>query len=329
MNLQTISVVSKNFNISTRTLRYYEQIGLIKSVKMEGYSYRTYDETSLIRLEQIIILRKLRIPLKEIRLILQSEEASIAIAAFQKKIDEFSDEIIALSTIKSILEAFILRLQACVEVTINPISLADESMLKIIDSLTVTRIHFKEETSMDELNRANEVLSKLNDVRVVYLPPATVASIRRTGPVAEIETANELNQFITDHRLAKRKPDFRHYGFNNPNGEMPDGSDHGYERWVTIPSDMEVAEPFVKKEFSGGLYAAHAIPMGNFEEWSLLYEWVNNHPEYEPDWSNPECMGGLIEEHLNYIHHYEHGVEAHQKWQLDLLFPIKPKVQIP
>jgi len=33
MELQTISEVSKQFNISTRTLRYYEQIGLLQSTK--------------------------------------------------------------------------------------------------------------------------------------------------------------------------------------------------------------------------------------------------------------------------------------------------------
>lgn len=327
MSLQTISVVSKSFNVSTRTLRYYEQMGLITSVKKEGYSYRTYDEKSLVKLGQIIILRKLRIPLKEIGLILQSEEASIAIATFQKKINEVSDEITALSTIKRALEEFMARLQENFEVKINPVLLADESMLKIIDSLTVTKINFKEESSMDDLNRANEVLSKLTDVRIVYLPPATVASIKNTGGLAEITTANELNKFVMENQLAKIKPDFRHYGFNHPNGEKPDGSDHGYERWVTIPSDLEVSEPFEKKEFSGGLYAAHAISMGNFEEWSWLQEWVQNNSEYEPNWGDHECMDGLLEEHLNYIHHYAQGVEEHPKWQLDLLFPIKPKVK--
>ena len=68
MDIQTISMVSKRFNISTRTLRYYEQIGLLQSIKKDGYAYRTYDECSLNRLEQIIILRKLRIALKQIQL---------------------------------------------------------------------------------------------------------------------------------------------------------------------------------------------------------------------------------------------------------------------
>jgi len=42
MELQTISQVSNQFRISTRTLRYYEQIGLIELTMKEDYSYRTY-----------------------------------------------------------------------------------------------------------------------------------------------------------------------------------------------------------------------------------------------------------------------------------------------
>ena len=63
MKLLTISEVSKNFDISTRTLRYYEKIGLLPSLRVDDYAYRVYDETLVARLQQIIILRKLRIPL--------------------------------------------------------------------------------------------------------------------------------------------------------------------------------------------------------------------------------------------------------------------------
>ena len=61
MNLVTISELSRQMNISTRALRYYEQVGLIESVKKDGYAYRTYDEATVVRLQQILVLRKLRI----------------------------------------------------------------------------------------------------------------------------------------------------------------------------------------------------------------------------------------------------------------------------
>lgn len=64
MNFMTISEVSKSFNVSTRILRNYEKIGLLPSQHKEDYSYRIYNEDAVRRLQHIIILRKLRIPLK-------------------------------------------------------------------------------------------------------------------------------------------------------------------------------------------------------------------------------------------------------------------------
>lgn len=84
MELITISEVSKNFRVSTRTLRYYEQIGLLKSTKKEGYAYRVYDEEAILRIQQIIILRKLHISLKQIGNILEDEETVTVIEIFKK-----------------------------------------------------------------------------------------------------------------------------------------------------------------------------------------------------------------------------------------------------
>ena len=47
MELTTISQVSKEYNVGTRTLRYYEKIGLLNSCKKEDYAYRTYDDEAI------------------------------------------------------------------------------------------------------------------------------------------------------------------------------------------------------------------------------------------------------------------------------------------
>ncbi len=61
MEAMTISQVSKSYTISTRMLRYYEQAGLIESFRQEDYAYRLYDEAALVRLRQILLLRRLRV----------------------------------------------------------------------------------------------------------------------------------------------------------------------------------------------------------------------------------------------------------------------------
>jgi len=331
MDLQTISMVSKNFNISTRTLRYYEQIGLLSSAKKDGYAYRTYDEDAIRRLEQIIILRKLRIQLKDIQLILKTEEVSTAIRVFQDKINELADEINVLSTIKSILKDFVSRLKDNYEVKIGPKLLEDESLLKIIDSLSVTKINFKEETTMEDLKQANDNLPKLKDVRIVYLPPAKVASIRFYCDEPEFHAAQVMDKFVKESNLCSIKPDIRHYGFNNPepSPDTPESMpDHGYEMWVTIPDDFKVPEPLTEKQFPGGLYAAHMIKMGDFHEWMRLIKWVMESDGYEPNWGTTPGISGLLEEQLNYINNINTEGFNSENMQLDLLMPIKLKEKI-
>jgi len=127
-----------------------------------------------------------------------------------------------------------------------------------------------------------------------------------------------------DSNLAEIKPDMRLFGFNAP---MPNESGaHGYEMWVTIPKDMEVPAPLIRKRFHGGLYAAYMIN-GEFERWGWLADWVFNNI-VESDWgcrSEPETAGQdwALEEHLNY---YGTVTGNHPgQMQFDLLFPIKKK----
>lgn len=105
--LKTITQVTKTFDISTRTLRYYEQLGLIKSQRIEGYSYRVYDEAACSSINQILILRKLRIPLKQIGVILTRPNAVNATNILIRNIDEINIEMDSLSTIRSILIKFV------------------------------------------------------------------------------------------------------------------------------------------------------------------------------------------------------------------------------
>ena len=326
MNLITITEVSKSFNISTRTLRYYEQIGLLKSTKKDEYAYRTYDDEAILRLQQIIVLRKLRIPLKQIITILESDSTEEIIETFRKNLSEVNDEITALSTIRAILNTFITRLNANTHLDLKINLLDDIAILDVVDSLTMTKIAFKEEKTMEDLNKANEKMSKLTDkdVRIIYLPPSAVASYQYIGNDPEMHVNEVIDKFVRDNDLIHIKPDLRHYGFNAPN---PDETGyHGYEIWITISDNMDVPEPLIKKHFDGGLYAAHMIPFGAFEEWDWLGEWVKKSEKYEyrGNW-NMDNMFGWLEEHLNYVNHVNIENSEPQGMQLDLLVPIKEK----
>ena len=340
MDTMTISQVSKTYQVTTRTLRYYEQIGLLGSIKQEDYAYRTYDEQALIKLQQIIILRKLRIPLKGISTILKNQEAVSAIELFTESLQEVEQELASLSVIQTTLSALIEHIRRNMAINIPMDLLDNEDLVKIADNLQVAKRKIKEDKVMNEVKQndgnQNEVdlnedvfnaTIALKDVRIVFLPPATVASCHYIGEEPESYVNSRIDEFVRKNHLAELKPDMRHYGFNHPDPVDETGY-HGYEMWVTIPDDMEVPEPLVKKQFNGGLYAAHMIPFGAFEEWRLLYEWVEKSKEYEFNTKeeDKECSWGCLEEHLNYVNHVNLLNTEPEGLQLDLLIPVKPVV---
>ncbi len=322
MELMKISEAAECFCVSARMLRYYEKMGLFNSSRMEGYAYRVYDEEAIRRLQQILVLRKLRIPVKQIKVILDDENQRQTMEALQKEIEELEEEILALSTIQGILKILVSRLDDSIKRHVRLELLEDAEIMEIIHVLHPPKTNLKEEQTMSELTKANEVLEAKMDIRVVYLPPAIVAASHYVGKSPEDVAKERMYQFIREKNLPVCKPDFRLYGFNNPSPENGQ-EEYGYEFWVTVPEDMEVEAPMVKKKFQGGLYAAHAIKMGDFHEWGPFVEQVHKSEEYEPNWREPEGMGGALEEELNIYSNILEGKSAAE--QLDLLIPIRRK----
>lgn len=89
---------------------------------------------------------------------------------------------------------------------------------------------------MEKLKKAEAGLSRIGDVRIIYLPPSAVAAAHYVGDEPEIHVNEMLDRFVRETGLHRRKPDLRHYGFNHPNPTDATGF-HGYESWVTIPEE--------------------------------------------------------------------------------------------
>jgi len=62
-----IGEIAKKLRISPRTIRYYEEIGLLKEAKRRYGNYRIYDEEDLMRLKFIRKLKLLGLKLSQIQ----------------------------------------------------------------------------------------------------------------------------------------------------------------------------------------------------------------------------------------------------------------------
>lgn len=127
----------------------------------------------------------------------------------------------------------------------------------------------------------------------------------------------ESNRLIKKYEL-DQKPGFRHfgYGFNNDKGQ------YGYEMWVTVPEDFVVPEPFVRKEFPGGLFAALPANLSVIgERWDQLQDWIVENEDLESDYC-PGKMRYCLEECLDYVTFYAKETPDARR-QLDLLSPVR------
>ena len=98
----TVSEVSRTYGVSPRMLRHYEKLGLMDSMRKEDYAYRVYRPEDIRRLRQILVLRKLRLSLKEIGAILKDPGSATAICVFEKNLAEMDTKFITDSIQKSI-----------------------------------------------------------------------------------------------------------------------------------------------------------------------------------------------------------------------------------
>jgi len=91
-----IGDVSKICEIPIKTLRFYEEEGLIKPVKVDIYTgYRYYDDDNVLELYRIKLLKNLGFTLKEIR---EFDEKSL-----DKKIKEIKNQVIQLKDKKAMI----------------------------------------------------------------------------------------------------------------------------------------------------------------------------------------------------------------------------------
>ena len=69
INIGELSALS---HVSIRTLRHYDQIGLLRPTHVTEAGYRQYDEAALQRLHSILLFRELEFPLADIQHILDN-----------------------------------------------------------------------------------------------------------------------------------------------------------------------------------------------------------------------------------------------------------------
>lgn len=86
-----INEICKKYNLTPRTLRYYEEIDLIKSSRNES-NIRIYDRQAIEKIELVLLFKKFGFQLKEIKLLLASDDDDLFRDLLYKELDRLNYE---------------------------------------------------------------------------------------------------------------------------------------------------------------------------------------------------------------------------------------------
>jgi len=101
MTAWTVGQVADVFGVTVRTLHHYDEVGLLVPSERSAAGYRLYTDGDLVRLQQIVVYRRLELPLDEIASLLAGDEDASAHLRRQReavmnRLDELTEIVVAI-----------------------------------------------------------------------------------------------------------------------------------------------------------------------------------------------------------------------------------------
>lgn len=271
MDLVKITDLTGKLGISSRSLRYYEQVGLIQSARPEFEKYRYYDAENIERLKQIMVLRKMQIPVKDILRIYESQDMRVVVATFVERMSAIDREVNALFELRRITNEF---LQTMLKNGIKKIS-----ALPLLYDEMEERLEFLQErapVTYDQISAAAEKLQGEINLDIIDLQPMRMLSSRmkETG----LSDPYGFWNWLRRHNVPAGLPG-RHELF-----EFQDAAGNTVMLQKTGP-DFKNSGPYTDVAFPGGLFAVGSVfvdeDIGGFHR--AMVKSFNENKYYEVD----------------------------------------------
>ncbi|TDL30931.1 MerR family transcriptional regulator [Jeotgalibacillus sp. S-D1] len=93
MTLLSTGEAARQLQVSVRTLRYYDQIGLAEPSRKDDYGKRFYSEEDMVQLEKILLLKSLSLSLEDSRKVLLENSTHSILTAHKSALEQQFKEI--------------------------------------------------------------------------------------------------------------------------------------------------------------------------------------------------------------------------------------------
>ncbi len=150
--LLTIGELAKILNINASTIRHYEQKGLIVPTKIDENNYRLYDFDKLDKMENILLLRDLDIPLKDLKELLENYSLEKYIEILRTSRNNIEMKILDLNNKKN-------KIDKKLESAINISNIKSEFKIKNYDTRNLSML-FSERFNILSIKEIYEIIQK-------------------------------------------------------------------------------------------------------------------------------------------------------------------------
>jgi DNA-binding transcriptional MerR regulator/DNA gyrase inhibitor GyrI len=241
-------------------------MGLITSTRSNDYAYRLYDEIAVKKLEQILILRKLNISIKDIQRIFNTSGSEAVLEVLGKKVEDIDGEVALLHELKEIVLEFIHQIEQADFGNDSDVKMLYEKA-KEIEGQLVNVSYSGNPSNGNRLLDVTEKMKKAPEVRIIQINPFKAFS---SGLDTIDNVMGTFQQWQEKHNHLVKKliygaPDFLWF-----EEDMRAVWIWAVEDWVT-EADVE---PYEIIEFKGGLYAAAMSVDGDDDINGRVYEGI-------------------------------------------------------
>ena len=158
----TIKKLAEMAGITTRTLRYYDDIDLLKPSEVNENNYRIYDEKNVNKLQQILFYRSLNFPLQEIKKIMDDPNFS-RIDALKQQQQLLLQEQEKINTLLTNIDLTIKDYQGEIEMTDTEKFKAFKKT-KISENEAKYGMEIRQKYGSKTIEQSNQKFSKLSEV---------------------------------------------------------------------------------------------------------------------------------------------------------------------
>ncbi|MEH7344192.1 MerR family transcriptional regulator [Bacillus sp. JJ1532] len=193
----TVQGLAKLAGISTRTLRYYDEIGILKPARMNSSGYRIYGKSEVDRLQQILFFRELDVSLDDIKNIITSPafDGAHALREHREKLLEKRKQ----------LDALIANVEKTIEQTEGRIQMTDKEKFNgfkkkmIEDNEKKYGKEIREKYGKDTIEQSNAKLMNMTEEdyeKVTYLAKEVTDTLAAAFAIGD--PAGDLAQKAAD-----------------------------------------------------------------------------------------------------------------------------------